>query len=349
MGIFKCHSLLAIFVLHLIYAKSELFANTSNYFGELANGCNLFSGAWVYDSSSPHLYDSSSCPFIDSQFDCLKHGRPDKDYINYSWKPSSCNLPRFDGVDFLRRWKGKKIMFVGDSLSLNQWNSLVCMLHAVHPNAKTTFVKQTPISHVTFEEFGVTIFLHTTHYLVDLVKEAKGFVLKLDSIEEGKAWLGMDMLIFNTWHWWLHTGPKAQGWDFIQYGSTIAKDMDRLQAFSHALTTWAHWVNQNVNPSKTKVFFQGISPSHSRDCDGARAPDKGTTDSIRPESATIVLKKVLSTLTKPVYLLDVAALSGLRRDAHPSRYGGGAGLDCSHWCLPGLPDTWNQLLYAALI
>lgn len=114
------------------------------------------------------------------------------------------------------------------------------------------------------QEFGVTIFLHTTHYLVDLVKEAKGFVLKLDSIEEGKAWLGMDMLIFNTWHWWLHTGPKAQGWDFIQYGSTIAKDMDRLQAFSHALTTWAHWVNQNVNPSKTKVFFQGISPSHSR-------------------------------------------------------------------------------------
>ncbi|KAM7498583.1 hypothetical protein LguiA_022997 [Lonicera macranthoides] len=31
-------------------------------------------------------------------------------------------LPRgFDGVDFLRRYRGKRIMFVGDSLSLNQW------------------------------------------------------------------------------------------------------------------------------------------------------------------------------------------------------------------------------------
>ncbi|KAM0902155.1 hypothetical protein ACQ4PT_019484 [Festuca glaucescens] len=22
------------------------------------------------------------------------------------------------------------------------------------------------------------------------------------------------------------------------------------------------------------------------------------------------------------------------------------GEDCSHWCLPGVPDTWNELLYA---
>lgn len=109
----------------------------------------------------------------------------------------------------------------------------------------------------------MTIYLYTTHYLVDVVKESRGNVLKLDSIVEGKAWIGMDMLIFNTWHWWLHTG-KAQGWNFIQYGTTITKDMDRLEAFSIALTTWAHWVDQNVDPSKTKVFFQGISPSHGR-------------------------------------------------------------------------------------
>jgi hypothetical protein len=22
--------------------------------------------------------------------------------------------------------------------------------------------------------------------------------------------------------------------------------------------------------------------------------------------------------------------------------------DCVHWCLPGVPDTWNELLYALL-
>lgn len=36
---------------------------------------------------------------------------------------------RFNGEEFLVRNKGKKIMFVGDSLSSNQWQSLVCMLY----------------------------------------------------------------------------------------------------------------------------------------------------------------------------------------------------------------------------
>lgn len=86
-----------------------------------------------------------------------------------------------------------------------------------------------------------------------------------------------------------------------------------------------------------------------RSCDVAQDPDKGSTNSTRPPAAAEVVSKVLSTMAKPVYLLDVTALSELRKDAHPSKYGGGPGLDCSHWCIPGLPDTWNQLLYAALL
>jgi hypothetical protein len=43
-------------------------------------------------------------------------------------------------------------------------------------------------------------------YLVDIVEEPAGRVLKLDSITAGGAWLGADVLVFNTWHWWTHTG-----------------------------------------------------------------------------------------------------------------------------------------------
>lgn len=40
------------------------------------------------------------------------------------------------------------------------------------------------------------------------------------------------------------------------------KDMNRMIAYYKGLTTWARWVNRNVDPRKTRVFFQGISPTH---------------------------------------------------------------------------------------
>ncbi|KAK7246374.1 hypothetical protein RIF29_41242 [Crotalaria pallida] len=350
--------LLSLFV-SLQNARAERLYNVSGIRGRKAivSGCNLFIGSWVVDPSYP-LYDSSSCPFIDAEFDCQKYGRPDKQYLKYAWKPDSCALPRFDGVDFLKRWKGKKIMFVGDSLSLNMWESLSCMIHASVTDAKTSFLRKEALSSVTFQDYGVSIQLYSTHYLVDVVREGIGRVLTLDSIAAGNAWKGMDLLIFNSWHWWTHTG-KSQGWDYIRDGPNLVKNMDRLEAFYKGLTTWSRWVDNNVDPTKTKVFFQGISPTHyqgkewnqpKKSCSGELEPLSGPTYPAGLPPANNVVNTVLKKMNTPVYLLDITLLSQLRKDAHPSSYSGDhAGNDCSHWCLPGLPDTWNQLLYAALI
>ena len=45
-------------------------------------------------------------------------------------------------------------------------------------------------------------------FLVDIVSTPEGRVLELDSIESGKTWKDIDVLIFNSWHWWLHIGRK---------------------------------------------------------------------------------------------------------------------------------------------
>ena len=86
-----------------------------------------------------------------------------------------------------------------------------------------------------------------------------------------------------------------------------------------------------------------------RTCNGEAQPLAGSSYPAGEPPAAAVVNKVLMTMKSRVFLLDITTLSQLRKDAHPSTYGGGGGTDCSHWCLPGLPDTWNQLLYAALI
>ena len=88
-----------------------------------------------------------------------------------------------------------------------------------------------------------------------------------------------------------------------------------------------------------------------KECAGQTKPLHGPKYPGGPHPAELVVEKVLSTMPKPVYLLNVTTLSQLRVDGHPSVYGtGGHSLqDCSHWCLAGVPDTWNEFLYATLI
>ncbi|KAM1078193.1 hypothetical protein ACFX19_025893 [Malus domestica] len=328
--------------------------------GSVIKGCDLSHGNWVFDDSYP-LYAAPTCPFIETVFDCVGNGRPDKNYLKYRWQPFACGLPRFDGSTFLSTHRGRNILFVGDSLSLNQWQSLTCMLYTAVPGTKYTLVTKGGLSTFTFLEYNLKVSFSRNAFIVDIVGTPDGLVLKLDSIspENEQLWLQNDVLIFDSWHWWLHVGRK-QPWDLIQVGNQTYKDMDRLVAYEKALTTWAGWVDSKVDPNKTKVFFQGVSPDHSNatewgdppaiNCNAQTEPLPGPDFPGKPHPAEQVLEKALSTASKPVHLLNITALSQLRKDAHPSVYGlgGHKGMDCSHWCLAGVPDTWNVLLHAAL-
>lgn len=286
------------------------------------------------------------------------YGRPDHLYLQYRWQPSDCNLPRFDGQYFLKKLKGKKVMYVGDSLSLNNFQSMVYLLHAAVPDSNITRNSKNSVTTVIFQDYGVSVSHFQSPYLVDIEKEEIGRILKLDSIKDGKTWKDIDVLVFYSWGWWYREGPR-QPWDYIQEGETIVKDMNRKVAFHKGLTTWAKWVDSDVDPKKTTVFFQSISPSHYNgrewnepgvtNCANQTEPMSGSTNPGGSPLELQIVEDVLSAIKKPVHFLNITALSQLRKDAHPGSYNGVRPMDCTHWCVAGLPDTWNALLYATLI
>ncbi|KAG8658746.1 hypothetical protein MANES_03G186700v8 [Manihot esculenta] len=256
--------------------------------------------------------------------------------------------------------RGKSAMFVGDSLSLNQWESLACMLHTAVPKANYTLKRTGALSTFKFPEYNVSLMFCRNAFLVDIVEENIGRVLRVDSISRDKSWRRVDALIFNTWHWWLHTGRK-QPWDWIQEGEKMYKDMNRLVAYEKALSTWVRWIQLNIDPTKTRVFLQGVSPDHTNSTDWSNSLGKNCKGETEPllkpnypgstHPAQAIAERVLGTIANPIYLLNITYLSQMRKDGHPSAYGfrGHRTADCSHWCLPGVPDTWNELLHAALI
>lgn len=69
-----------------------------------------------------------------------------------------------------------------------------------------------------------------------------------------------------------------------------------------------------------------------------------------------VLESVISEMKTPVIYLNITKMTDYRKDGHPSIFRQsvtqmkpGTIQDCSHWCLPGVPDSWNELLYAILL
>ncbi|GLT54473.1 hypothetical protein SLA2020_276680 [Shorea laevis] len=310
--------------------------------------CDFSIGKWVYDQTYP-LYDSN-CPYLSTAVTCQKNGRPDSDYEKWRWKPQGCSIPRFDALDFLGRMRRKRIMLVGDSIMRNQWESLVCLVQGVIPTARKTVTYNGVSMAFHAMDFETSIEFSWAPLLVELKKGAENKrILHLDQIEENaKYWRGVDVLVFDSAHWWTHS-DQYSSWDYLMEGNSLYKSMNPMVAYEKGLTTWAKWVDLNVDPSKTQVIFRSMSPRHNREngwkCYNQHEPLAFFSHQHVPEQL-IVLQGVLRRMRFPVYLQDITTMTALRRDGHPSVYGKAMdeekkqhpkdfSSDCSHWCLPG--------------
>ncbi|GJN27089.1 hypothetical protein PR202_gb15078 [Eleusine coracana subsp. coracana] len=320
--------------------------------------CDVYSGRWVRDEGYG-FYPPKSCPLIDDDFNCHKNGRPDTDFLKWRWQPHGCDIPRL---------RGQRIIFVGDSLNRNMWESLVCTLrHGVRDKSNVyeasgrNRFKTRGYYSFKFREYNCSVDFIRSTFLVRAVTRAgkngtRDEKLRLDELDAATpAYQTADIVVFNTGHWW----NSLQ--NIGREGNHVYPSLEVLDAYKKALTTWARWVDKNIRRKKNSGFAAGEGCGiQEGDVTGRRSRSSIRHTSLITQEKMVVLEQVLRQMKTPVIYLNISRLTDYRKDGHPSVYrirydteeermAAVTKQDCSHWCLPGVPDTWNELLYASLL
>ncbi|XP_019158175.1 PREDICTED: protein trichome birefringence-like 33 [Ipomoea nil] len=349
--------------------------------GEIEESCDVFSGRWVRDEENRPLYEEQECPYIPPQLTCQEHGRPDRDYQYWRWQPHGCSLPRFNATLMLESLRGKRMMFVGDSLNRGQFVSMVCLLHRIITETAKSIKENGSLTVFTAKNYNATIEFYWAPFLLEsnsddaVIHRIEDRVVRKGSINKhGKHWKDVDIMVFNTYLWWI-TGLEFK---ILQSGTIEDKEKDIAMvstedAYRMAMKSMLRWVKKNMDPKRTRVFFTSMSPSHEKGIDWGGDLDENCYNqttliedsnywgSDNQKSIMQVIEDVFRKLKVPITLLNITQLSSYRRDAHTSIYkkqwvpltpeqiaNRTSYADCVHWCMPGLQDTWNELLFTKL-
>ncbi|XP_024402139.1 xyloglucan O-acetyltransferase 1 [Physcomitrium patens] len=358
--------------------------NTSNSTASEGE-CDLALGKWI-PYSRPPQYNSSTCKTIQGHQNCEKNGRPDTGYLYWKWKPDLCELPRIDPAKFLNAMRNRSIVFAGDSIARNQFQSLLCVLSQVEDPRRTFHTQDDKNNAYLFQSFNVSLGIYWSPYLVRM--EDKSITWSDNSTdtvthiyfdELDKNWLnaavGADILHLSTGQWWYKRamyfeGGKAIGchaWPacFKQIGFAMPYEKALAYILKGSLSIPGYH-GTTVYRSFGPEHFEHGDWNHGGKCNRT-APGGVPTSFLTGWMYNIQVKqfkKVAEELDEAakgrLRVLRITGLAQIRADGHPNKYRSKDDKkfdsqnlnvvrnDCLHWCLPGPIDTWNDLLVESL-
>ncbi|CAJ2631341.1 unnamed protein product [Trifolium pratense] len=340
--------------------------------------CDIFVGDWVQDLSGP-MYTNESCHLIQDPQNCIRNGRPDLGYLYWRWKPKGCELPKFNPKEFLHIMRNKSWAFIGDSISRNHVQSLLCILSKVeeanevyHDEEYRSKIWKFPSHNFTLSVIWSPLLLKADIFEDNNGVSSKEIDLYLDILDTKwtNQFNNFDYVIMAGGKWFLKTAIYHENGMITGCHYCPGRNLTEL-GFDYAYRKVLQMVfdfltNTNNN---TTVLFRTTTPDHFENeqwfnggyCNRTVPFKEGqidisNVDSIMRGIELEVFNKTAATSPgENLKLFDTTWLSLLRPDGHPGPYrffhpsgNGKVQNDCLHWCLPGPIDSWNDLLMQML-
>ncbi|KAJ9139974.1 hypothetical protein P3X46_030663 [Hevea brasiliensis] len=360
---------------------SDVPSNTTPISSE-DSGCDLYHGIWFFDSQGPS-YTNNTCPVLTQMQNCQGNGRPDKEYENWRWKPSQCELPRFDAKKFLELMRGKTLAFIGDSVARNQMESMLCLLWQVevpknrgNRRMQRYFFRSTSTMIVRIWSSWL---VHKTSEPFDFARE--GVVkLHLDAPDEDFMEFipSFDVIVLSSGHWFAKQSVyvlsnEIVGGQLWWPDKSRSMKINNIEAFGistetilTSMVTHPNYTGLTILRSYSPDHYEGGAWNTGGSCTGKVKPlapgelvENGFTDIMHKKQVRAFDRAIKKATNKSkLRLMDITEPFGYRHDGHPGPYrspdpnkitkrgpdGRPPPQDCLHWCMPGPVDTWNEFV-----